>query len=99
VYDDPSSGACFRKPGFREPGSEGLEMISRFVAEMSALPLVRLLGIKASAESPYRPTSDKSADAEDFTTFVKIAIGTGGRGHTYPGPQCRWNGAAEPRHF
>jgi predicted alpha-1,2-mannosidase len=66
---------------------EGPEMISRrrFVAAMSTLPLVRLLGTKASAEGPYGPTSDKTAGVEDFTTLVKIAIGTGGHGHTYPG--------------
>ena len=71
---------------------EGLEMISRrrFVAA-STLPLARLLGInrllgiKRSAERPYSSTSDKTAGAEDFTPFVKIAIGTGGHGHTYPG--------------
>jgi len=52
-------------------------MISRrrFVAAMSALPLVRLLGIKRSAERPYSSTSDKATGAEDYTPFVKIAIG------------------------
>ncbi len=63
-------------------------MISRrkFVAALSALPVARLFG--STSLAPVEPTVAHSAikaGGEDFTKFVKIAIGTGGHGHTYPG--------------
>src|SRR5436853_2198260 len=39
---------------------------------------------KTDAPSSTRITRD-SASEDDLTKFVKIAIGTGGHGHTYPG--------------
>jgi predicted alpha-1,2-mannosidase len=65
-------------------------MISRrsFMAALSAVPVSRLL---ASRGLIQKSTLDLSAEApassssEDLTRFVKIAIGTGGHGHTYPG--------------
>ena len=39
---------------------------------------------KTDAPSSTRTTRD-SASEDDLTQFVKIAIGTGGHGHTYPG--------------
>ena len=70
-------------------------MISRrsFAAGLSILPLSRLLGLRTL--TPKIPTGKiptvlsgsraGSSDPEDFTRNVKIAIGTGGHGHTYPG--------------
>lgn len=53
---------------------------------MSALPLTRLLEPRAAvADGVVGPQSARSTDAQDFCKFVKIAIGTGGHGHTYPG--------------
>ena len=63
-------------------------MISRrkFVASLSALPLSRFLGEKAEvATRAFGASTAESSEAPDFTKFVKIAIGTGGHGHTYPG--------------
>lgn len=64
-------------------------MISRrsFMAALSALPVSRLLGFqgwnrRAPLSTSHTPASSPS---EDLTKFVKIAIGTGGHGHTYPG--------------
>src|SRR6516162_8903124 len=64
---------CFRK---------GLLMISRrdFVASLSSLPFMKFLGVPKVTAA----VATASADAEDFTKHVKIAIGTGGHGHTYP---------------
>ncbi len=65
-------------------------MISRrsFMAALSAFPVSRLLGSRALAAAVH-PTLSTSAEvastAEDLTRYVKIAIGTGGHGHTYPG--------------
>ena len=61
-------------------------MISRrkFMAALSAVPAVRLLGGKSLALETHAHAAEK-AGAEDFTKFVKLAIGTGGHGHTYPG--------------
>jgi predicted alpha-1,2-mannosidase len=62
-------------------------MISRrkFVAAMSALPFARLLGnAKEVSRASGAALASKPA-VEDFTKYVKIAIGTGGHGHTYPG--------------
>src|SRR5579864_1556521 len=65
-------------------------MISRrkFVGAVSALPLAKLFGLPTSGAKVNSNTSASpalSSDSEDFTKFVKIAIGTGGHGHTYPG--------------
>jgi len=65
-------------------------MISRrsFVAALSALPVSRLLNFRGSSQ-PNPPAlsaaSPTSSASDDLTKFVKIAIGTGGHGHTYPG--------------
>ena len=59
-------------------------MITRrdFVSALSSLPFLRFFGVQnLRAENPALA----SDEAEDFTKFVKIAIGTGGHGHTYPG--------------
>jgi predicted alpha-1,2-mannosidase len=60
-------------------------MISRrkFVAALSALPAVRFFGAKSLAIE--RADAAAKTESNDFTKFVKIAIGTGGHGHTYPG--------------
>jgi len=58
------------------------------MAALSSLPFSRLLGSQAMAEVPIAsiaPSKTASGAEEDFTKFVKIAIGTGGHGHTYPG--------------
>ena len=65
-------------------------MISRrsFVAALSALPIARVLHPFGSAQGtslPPGPEGRASATPEDLTKYVKIAIGTGGHGHTYPG--------------
>ena len=65
-------------------------MITRrsFVSALSAIPFTRFFGLRAalgsSVASPIS-TTKPDAGAEDFTKFVKISIGTGGHGHTYPG--------------
>jgi predicted alpha-1,2-mannosidase len=61
-------------------------MISRrnFVTALSALPIARFLGFAPSNSADAHTTRAESGTA-DFTKFVKIAIGTGGHGHTYPG--------------
>ena len=60
-------------------------MISRrrFMAALSAFPLSHLFASHALAVSKALPAS--TSTPEDLTRFVKIAIGTGGHGHTYPG--------------
>ena len=65
-------------------------MISRrsFVAALSALPIARVLHPFGSAQGTSLtpvPEGRASATPEDLTKYVKIAIGTGGHGHTYPG--------------
>ena len=63
-------------------------MISRrkFVAAMSALPLVHLSARGAKSwTTVLADTTTQSAESDDFTSFVKVAIGTGGHGRTYPG--------------
>ncbi len=54
-------------------------MFSRrsFGAALAALPVSRLLGESVA--------STASHEAGDYTKYVKLAIGTGGHGHTYPG--------------
>ncbi len=55
-----------------------------FVAAFSSIPFAKFLGIRlATSDGPSTVTPTQ--DSEDFTKFVKIAIGTGGHGHTYPG--------------
>lgn len=60
-------------------------MISRrsFIGTLSALPFSRLLGSARTAESAK--ALETSQNSNDPTRFVRIAIGTGGHGHTYPG--------------
>jgi predicted alpha-1,2-mannosidase len=65
-------------------------MLSRrtFMTALSALPLARLLGSRTlTAEAPQTRSAFaiSSPHLEDLTRNVKIAIGTGGHGHTYPG--------------
>lgn len=64
-------------------------MISRrgFMAALSALPVSRLLSLRGLNQPTPPAISAKSpaSSASDLTKFVKIAIGTGGHGHTYPG--------------
>jgi len=65
-------------------------MISRrrFVAALSALPVSRLFSFRGSNQPNPPALSDASptnSPSDDLTKFVKIAIGTGGHGHTYPG--------------
>ena len=50
---------------------------------MAALPGLLNVGGKVSVLASALATSQTSSD--DLTQFVKIAIGTGGHGHTYPG--------------
>jgi len=60
-------------------------MISRrsFLSALSALPITRLLPRGKSSRPEAVNSSASSSD--DPIKFVKIAIGTGGHGHTYPG--------------
>ncbi len=65
-------------------------MITRrdFVTALSSLPFAKFFGLQNSLSETRPPASSSitpSPDSEDFTRFVKIAIGTGGHGHTYPG--------------
>ena len=60
-------------------------MISRrsFLSALSALPISRLL--PRSKSSRPEAVSSSASSGDDPIKFVKIAIGTGGHGHTYPG--------------
>lgn len=62
-------------------------MISRrgFLTTLSSLPLARFLGMTevVAEKATVQPAATTVPD--DFTKFVKVAIGTGGHGHTYPG--------------
>src|ERR1700685_431706 len=65
-------------------------MISRrnFMAALSAVPVSRLFRSPVfAAVQPPEPSAsaEASSSSEDLTQHVKIAIGTGGHGHTYPG--------------
>src|ERR1700735_1064490 len=65
-------------------------MISRrnFMAALSAVAVSRLFRspVFAAAQPPEPSASaEASSSSEDLTHHVKIAIGTGGHGHTYPG--------------
>jgi predicted alpha-1,2-mannosidase len=57
------------------------------MAALSAVPMSRLF--RSPALAAVQPDAAASAEAssssEDLTRYVKIAIGTGGHGHTYPG--------------
>src|SRR6478752_2315995 len=54
-----------------------------FLCSMAALPGLLNLHGKVNVLASALATSRTSSD--DLTQFVKIAIGTGGHGHTYPG--------------
>jgi len=65
-------------------------MITRrsFVGALSALPVAKLFGFsgnRAAKNSVASALASAPAESEDRTKYVKIAIGTGGHGHTYPG--------------
>ena len=65
-------------------------MISRrsFMAALSGVPVSRLFRspVFTAVQPPEPPASaEASSSSEDLTQYVKIAIGTGGHGHTYPG--------------
>lgn len=63
-------------------------MLSRrkFVSAMSALSFIRFLRPNAAGlDKSSASQSGEKVDDNDFTRFVKIAVGTGGHGHTYPG--------------
>ena len=65
-------------------------MISRrkFMSALSALPMSRLFGsrsVSAATATALLSSSPASSDPENVIQYVKIAIGTGGHGHTYPG--------------
>ena len=53
-----------------------------FVSALSLFPFTKYFGLRQAFASPR---AKSEGEAEDFTKFVKIAIGTGGHGHTYPG--------------
>lgn len=59
-------------------------MINRrnFITALSALPMAKLF---SREKSQSISSSMASAEPEDFTKYVKLSIGTGGHGHTYPG--------------
>jgi len=52
-----------------------------FLTALSALPFAKLVGLNPALAS----AREAASDTEDFTQFVKLSIGTGGHGHTYPG--------------
>ena len=59
-----------------------------FVSALSLLPFAKALGFRNVAASSALETaavSNADTESQDFTRFVKIAVGTGGHGHTYPG--------------
>lgn len=65
-------------------------MISRrsFISALSALPLSRFFksgALPAGLLDEPTASTTSSLTSEDLTQYVKIAIGTGGHGHTYPG--------------
>jgi putative alpha-1,2-mannosidase len=62
-------------------------MITRrsFLGAMCALPKSRLIGSRLGMGRLLSSLSTSHAPAGDVTQFVRIAIGTGGHGHTYPG--------------
>ncbi len=62
-------------------------MITRrsFVGVLSAVPFARLFGLSTKSAGRASLSASPGAGSEDFTKYVKIRIGTGGHGHTYPG--------------
>jgi putative alpha-1,2-mannosidase len=50
---------------------------------MVALP--GLLSLRGNLAGPIPALAPENGSGEDLTRFVKIAIGTGGHGHTFPG--------------
>ena len=64
-------------------------MLSRrkFLSALSAFPLSGMAGRGILEKLPFLSSAEPRASAsdEDLTKFVKIAIGTGGHGPTYPG--------------
>src|SRR6516164_1076911 len=56
-----------------------------FVTALSSIPLARFFGVGALSANTVRKALPAATDPEDFAKFVKVAIGTGGHGHTYPG--------------
>src|SRR5579872_5284036 len=54
-----------------------------FLSSIVALPA--LMGLRARLPRLVSAMTSDGAPEEDLTKFVKIAIGTGGHGHTYPG--------------
>src|SRR5256885_6563985 len=55
----------------------------QFVSSMAALP--GLLGVRKVLPGFRSQLDTPETTSDDLTQFVKIAIGTGGHGHTYPG--------------
>ncbi len=62
-------------------------MITRrsFVGVLSALPFAKVFGLSSKGTENASPSASPATGSEDFTKYVKISIGTGGHGHTYPG--------------
>ncbi len=62
-------------------------MITRrsFVGVLSAVPFAKLFGLSTKSAGRASSSASPGARSEDFTKYVKISIGTGGHGHTYPG--------------
>src|SRR5437899_9737055 len=56
-----------------------------FLGTLCALPITGLLASRGGRSRIASVLSSSIATSEDVTQFVKIAIGTGGHGHTYPG--------------
>jgi len=58
-----------------------------FVSALSLSPFAKFFGLHAALNptAPESALAAKSDAQDDYTKFVKIAIGTGGHGHTYPG--------------
>jgi len=59
-----------------------------FVSALSLFPFTKIFGLRDAsgvATASFSPSEKHDSDGQDFTKFVKIAIGTGGHGHTYPG--------------
>ena len=62
-------------------------MITRrsFVGVLSAVPFAKLFGLSTKSAGRASSSASPGVRSEDFTKYVKISIGTGGHGHTYPG--------------
>ncbi len=56
-----------------------------FLGTLCALPITGLLASRGGLGRLASARSASVAISQDVTKFVKIAIGTGGHGHTYPG--------------